>query len=313
MEKIVIIGSANTDLIVRTDRIPRPGETVLGGEFRIVSGGKGANQAVAVSRLGGDALFVARIGEDMFGDQLMEQYASERMDTSYIIRDAQAFSGVALISVDAAAENCIVVAPGANSRLSIADIDRVKPELAKAGYLLIQLEIPLETVAYAIRTAVELGVKVILNPAPAAQLDDELLKYIYLITPNETECALLTGRPVSDQEEAVSAAAALLRKGVENVVVTCGSRGSVIKNARVSEVVPACRVQAVDTTAAGDVFNGALVVALAEGRDLRNAVRFATHAAALSVTRVGAQSSVPTRKEVDALMNENDPAKESQP
>lgn len=184
MEKIVIVGSANTDLIVRADRIPSPGETVLGGEFRIVSGGKGANQAVAVARLGGDALFVARIGTDLFGDELMARYTAEKMDTSHVVRDSQAPTGVALITVDNSAENCIVVAPGANARLSRKDIDDVRPELAKAGYLLIQLEIPLETVEYAIQTAAELGVRVILNPAPAAQIDEKYLKYVYLLTPN---------------------------------------------------------------------------------------------------------------------------------
>ena len=270
MEKIVIVGSANTDLIVRADRIPSPGETVLGGEFRIVSGGKGANQAVAVARLGGDALFVARIGTDLFGDELMARYTAEKMDTSHVVRDSQAPTGVALITVDNSAENCIVVAPGANARLSRKDIDDVRPELAKAGYLLIQLEIPLETVEYAIQTAAELGVRVILNPAPAAQIDEKYLKYVYLLTPNESECALLTGRPVLNGTDAAAAA-----------------------------VVPACRVSAVDTTAAGDVFNGALTVALAEGLPLLDAARFATHAAALSVTRIGAQSSIPTRREVD--------------
>ena len=206
MEKIVIVGSANTDLIVRADRIPSPGETVLGGEFRIVSGGKGANQAVAVARLGGDALFVARIGTDLFGDELMARYTAEKMDTSHVVRDSQAPTGVALITVDNSAENCIVVAPGANARLSRKDIDDVRPELAKAGYLLIQLEIPLETVEYAIQTAAELGVRVILNPAPAAQIDEKYLKYVYLLTPNESECALLTGRPVLNGTDAAAAA-----------------------------------------------------------------------------------------------------------
>jgi len=215
MEKIVIVGSANTDLIVRADRIPSPGETVLGGEFRIVSGGKGANQAVAVARLGGDALFVARIGTDLFGDELMARYTAEKMDTSHVVRDSQAPTGVALITVDNSAENCIVVAPGANARLSRKDIDDVRPELAKAGYLLIQLEIPLETVEYAIQTAAELGVRVILNPAPAAQIDEKYLKYVYLLTPNESECALLTGRPVLNGTDAAAAEEPLLKQGGE--------------------------------------------------------------------------------------------------
>ena len=221
------------------------------------------------------------------------------MDTSHVVRDSQAPTGVALITVDNSAENCIVVAPGANARLSRKDIDDVRPELAKAGYLLIQLEIPLETVEYAIQTAAELGVRVILNPAPAAQIDEKYLKYVYLLTPNESECALLTGRPVLNGTDAAAAAETLLNKGVKNVIVTCGSRGALVKNADTCAVVPACRVSAVDTTAAGDVFNGALTVALAEGLPLLDAARFATHAAALSVTRIGAQSSIPTRREVD--------------
>ncbi len=302
MEKIVIIGSANTDLIVQTGRIPKPGETVLGGEFRMVSGGKGANQAVAVARLGGDAHFVARVGGDLFGDELMERYAAEKMDTSYILRDSETTTGVALISVDAKAENCIVVAPGANGRLSKADIDRALPVIGQAGYLLIQLEIPLDVVEYAIETAAGLGVKVILNPAPAALIGESCFKYLYAITPNETECALLTGIEVESEADAIAAADILLAKGVKNVVITCGSRGAVVRSEGFFERIPACRVEAVDTTAAGDVFNGALAVALAEGAPLPDAARFATCAAAVSVTRVGAQSSVPTRGEVDELV-----------
>lgn len=306
MKKIVIIGSANTDLIVRTERIPRPGETLLGSDFQTVSGGKGANQAVAAARLGGDALFIARIGNDLFGDELMRRYAAEKMDTSYIIRDTGAPTGVAFISVDAAAENCIVVSPGANGRLSPADIDRVQSELAQAAYLLIQLEIPLQTVEYAIRTAASLGVRVILNPAPAARVCDEVLQNLYAITPNESECTLLTGIVIRDEADAENAADALLRKGIENVIITRGSRGSVLKNAHQFDIVRACRVKAVDTTAAGDVFNGALTVALADDRPLLEAVRFATAAAAISVTRPGAQTSIPTCKEVIDLLAAHD-------
>lgn len=301
MEKIVIIGSANTDLIVQADRIPKPGETVLGGEFRMVSGGKGANQAVTVARLGGDACFVARVGNDLFGDELMARYAAERMDTSHIIRDPSAATGIALVSVDAQAENCIVVAPGANGCLSKADIDRVLPVLAGAGYLLIQFEIPLDVVEYAIKTAAAAGVKVILNPAPAALLDESCFKYIYAITPNETECALLTGIEIRSDADVSAAADILLRKGVGNVMITCGSRGAMIHSKGFTDRIPACKVDAVDTTAAGDVFNGALTVALAEGKTLSEAARFATCAAAVSVTRLGAQSSIPTRSEVDEL------------
>lgn len=290
------------DLVVKAERIPRPGETVLGGDFSMVSGGKGANQAVAAARLGGNALFVARVGPDLFGSELIRYYSGERMDTTHIVKDLTAPTGVALISVDAGAENTIVVAPGANARLGREDIDRVKPEIAQADYLLLQLEIPIDTVEYAIKTAAGLGVRVILNPAPAAMLDASCFGRIHLITPNETECALLTGIEIGNEEDARAAADAIRAKGVENVIITCGSRGSFVRTAGGFDIVPALRVEAVDTTAAGDVFNGALAVALAEGNSLPDAVRFATCAAAISVTRMGAQSSVPQREEVDLLL-----------
>lgn len=304
MKKIVIIGSANTDLIVATDRIPRPGETVLGGEFRMVSGGKGANQAVAVARLGGDAVFVARVGSDVFGEELLNGYRNDGMDISHVVRDAGAPTGVALISVDSHAENCIVVAPGANGRMTREDIDAVTPVLAEAEYLLLQLEIPLDVVEYAIAKAADMGVKVILNPAPAAKIAPEALARLYAITPNETECSLLTGVEIASEADAAAAADALHSLGIPNVVITCGKRGALISTGAERVMVPARKVNAVDTTAAGDVFNGALTVGLAEGKTMVEAARMATCASAIAVTRIGAQSSIPTRCEVDAMLNE---------
>lgn len=303
MGKIVVIGSANTDLEVKTDRMPAPGETILGGRFMMTAGGKGANQAVAASRLGGEVTFVARVGCDLFGEQALAGYRSERMDVRHVTRDAAASSGVALICVDAAAENSIVVAPGANERFSPEDVDRAEAEIAAADFVVLQLEIPLPAVVHAAEVAARHGVRVILNPAPAAAIPDELLRRCYLLTPNRSECAMLAGMPVVDTDDAERAADALLARGVRQVVVTLGGEGSLVKGPDCSKRVPARRVEAVDTTAAGDTFNGALAVALSEGRTLLEAVRFATAASSIAVTRMGAQSSVPTRAEVDALMN----------
>lgn len=304
MNKIVIIGSANTDLCVRTPKIPRPGETVMGDDFRIVSGGKGANQAVAVARLGGSADFVARLGKDMFGDRLLANYWADGLSTDYISRDEESPSGVALISVDEKGENSIVVAPEANGRLSVFDIDSAMPAISEAAYVLIQLEIPLTTVEYAIRKASAAGAKVILNPAPAAILPADVYQHIYLITPNETEASLLSGLKVDNVADAAVAAERLMQLGVENVIVTCGSKGSLVCTDTGCDLIKARKVVAVDTTAAGDVYNGALTVALAEGKSLIESAHFATCAAAISVTRFGAQDSVPTRAEVDAMLKE---------
>lgn len=302
MSKIVIIGSANTDLIVVSERAPRPGETIIGGEFRMVSGGKGANQAVAAVRLGGDATFVTRVGRDVFGENLINVYRKEGMDTSHIISDPQAPSGVALINVDAKAENSIVVAPGANGKLTRQDIDNVIPLLQDAEYLLLQFEIPLDVVEYTINKAAALGVKVILNPAPAAPLSSDALSRVFAITPNETECSIITGIEVNTPESAQEAADKLHKLGIPNVVITCGKRGAFISSPDKSMMMPARKVSAVDTTAAGDVYNGALAVGLSEGMDIFKAAEMATCASAIAVTRLGAQSSIPTRGEVDRML-----------
>lgn len=305
MSKIVVIGSSNTDLVVNTDRAPEGGETVLGNGFVVNHGGKGANQAVAVSRIGGTVSFISKVGNDTFGSQMRRHYEDEGMDVSYVLVDALAPSGVALIIVDGKAENRIVVAPGANGNLAEEDIDKAGLAVEKSEFVLLQLEIPMTTVEYAVRMAASLGKKVIVNPAPACPLSEELLRDVYLITPNETEAGILTGITIVDNDSAIKAAEALLGLGVQNVVITLGEKGALVYNAEVSMFVPAYQVKAVDTTAAGDVFNGALAVALSEGRTLPDAARFACAASAISVTRMGAQNSVPSRDELDNFININ--------
>ena len=298
MSKIIVIGSSNTDLAIKTIRIPEPGETVMGGTFMMTAGGKGANQAVAVARLGGDVAFVTKVGDDMFGDESRTRYVKEGLPEKFLLVEKGTPSGVALITVDAKGENCIVVAPGANNALTCADVDAVRDEIAAADYLLLQLEIPMEVVEHAAEVAVANGTKVILNPAPAAELSKTLIESLYLITPNRTECQLLSGVAIANEADAEAAAGKLMEMGVKNVIVTLGSKGSLVRTAEGCTVVEACRVESVDTTAAGDVFNGALCVALSEGKDLVEAARFASRASAISVTRMGAQSSVPYRAEL---------------
>lgn len=301
MNKIVVIGSCNTDMVIKANRLPVPGETVLGGTFLMNPGGKGANQAVAASRLGGNITFIAKTGNDLFGKQSVELYNSEGINTSYIFSDPNNPSGVALISVDAFGENCIVVASGANAFLSTKDIEKAKDIIASAEIVLMQLEIPLETVEYAAKIANENGVKVILNPAPAQSLPISLIQNLFLITPNKTEAELLSGIKVTDWDSAKTAAAIISEKGVENVVITLGSKGALIKEKGEYHKIEALKVEAVDTTAAGDTFNGALCVGLSEGKSIVESVKMASRAAAITVTRMGAQSSIPYRKEMAAF------------
>ncbi len=291
--KVVVIGSSNTDMTIKAERLPKPGETILGGIFVMGPGGKGANQAVAARRLGADVSFICKVGKDIFGDNAIEGYRKEGIDTSRILRSDKA-SGTALILVDAKAENCISVAPGANGDLSPEDIDSVADVIRSAGYLILQLEIPVESVLRAARIAHEAGVYVILNPAPACPLPRELFSYVSLITPNQTESALLTG--IEDNLDA--AVDKLLEMGVKDVVVTLGSKGSMVVSGGERTFVPSQKVNAVDTTAAGDTFCGALCVALSEGCSLVQAAQFATKASALTVQKMGAQDSIPYRSDI---------------
>lgn len=298
-QKILVIGSSNTDMVIRTEHLPLPGETVIGGTFFMNPGGKGANQAVAVARLGGRVTFVCKTGSDIFGHQAQQLFTEEGIDASYVFSDTKNPSGVALITVDTHAENCIVVAPGANAHLSVEDLKHSARAVETADIVLLQLEIPMETVEEAAVMAHRLGKMVVLNPAPASALSPRLLETLTVITPNETEAEMISGIRIVDDASAEAAAREIAAMGVRNVIITLGTRGALVYDGSSCEIVPAFQVQAVDTTAAGDVFNGALVVALSEGRTLTEAVRFACKASAISVTRVGAQSSVPYRTEVD--------------
>lgn len=301
MSKIIVIGSANTDMTVKTSHLPLPGETILGGDFFMNQGGKGANQAVAVKRLGGDLRFVAKLGADVLGKQTLNAYASEGIDTRFIVIDEQVASGVALICVDNEAENSIVVASGANMQLKEQDVAPVLDEIQAGDILLIQLEIPLSTVVYAARKAYERGAKVILNPAPATALPRELFQYLNMITPNRIEAAMLTGIATDDEDGLKRAVEEMSAWGVKNVIVTLGAQGSFVHEGNDNYYVEACKVEPVDTTAAGDTFNGAVCVALAEGMTLKQAVQMAAQASALAVTKLGAQVSIPYRKDLSNI------------
>jgi ribokinase len=302
--KIIVVGSSNMDMVVKTSHIPVPGETVLSGAFFMNPGGKGANQAVAAARLGAEVIFISRLGNDVFGKQLSQLFSNEGIDTTYLVSDETLPSGVALITVDEQGENSIVVASGANAGLSVNDLEAVLPLIDDAAIVLLQLEIPMDVVHFVAAYAAAKNVRVILNPAPAAPLSSALLKQIDILTPNKTEASMIAGMPVNTIEDAKRAASLICTKGVKNVIVTMGSYGAVICEGSEYEVVEAPKVEPVDTTAAGDVFNGALSVALSEGKTLAAAVRFACNAAAISVTRLGAQSSIPYRKELIVVNGE---------
>lgn len=296
--KIVVVGSSNTDLVVEAPRIPVPGETVLGGDFSVLAGGKGANQAVAAARLGAEVTFVACIGKDDFGDRAVRGFGSEGIDTRYIGRIEGVPSGVALIVVAENGENAIVVAPGSNGLLSPADIEGAADTICAADVVVAQLEVPVETVERAFALARAAGATTLLNPAPATELPSDLFALVDWITPNETEAALLSGSTDGEEIDIRHTADVLLQRGVNHVVITRGSRGALYTSRDQTLEVPAREVDAVDTVAAGDAFNGALAVALGRGQDTESALRFASAAASISVTRRGAQPSMPTADDV---------------
>jgi ribokinase len=299
--KIVVVGSANTDFVVQMDELPARGETVLGGAFLTARGGKGANQAVAAARLRAEVTFVARLGEDDLGRAAARAYEGEGINTTHLAWDDAAPSGVALILVDRKGENMIAVAPGANGRLSPADVQAAEPAIRAADCLLLQLEIPLETVEAAAALAHGLGKRVILNPAPAAPLPPGLLQMVDVLTPNETEARTLAGARAELGPEAAAARLAE-QTGVQTIVMTLGSQGSLVWDDGQASFVPAFPVTPVDTTAAGDAFNGALAVALGRGEPVARAARYANAAGALAATRPGAQPSLPTAAELDKFL-----------
>jgi ribokinase len=298
MGRILVIGSSNTDMVIKTNKLPAPGETILGGTFLMNPGGKGANQAVAAARLGGKVTFITKRGNDLFGNQAIGLLMREGIETKYVVKDLVLPSGVALITVDATGENSIVVAPGSNGNLKEEDVPPSIFESKKYEILMLQLEIPMATVEYSAKKATENGMKVILNPAPAANLSDELLRNTWLITPNETEAGIISDMVITDIESAERASVIIQERGVKNVIITLGETGAYVKSENYWGLIPGIKVDAIDTTAAGDVFNGALAVAVSEGKDLYEAVLFANKAASISVTRMGAQASVPFRSEL---------------
>jgi len=302
--KIVIVGSSNMDLVVKSPRIPAKGETILGGDFIMTPGGKGANQAVAAAKLGAEVYFVAKLGDDIFGRQSLSNFQKVAVHTEYVVQTNEAPSGVALITVDDAGDNVIVVAPGANLKLSPEDVKQAQSVIASSGAVAAQLEVPLETVEFAARLANDAGVPFILDPAPAQKLSDEFLKKVDVLTPNETEAEILTGIKVTDENSALAAAKDLLQHGVKAVILTMGAQGYLLATNDAAEFVPSVKVDAVDATAAGDAFTGSLGVGLAQGKTLSDAALFANHVAALSVTKMGAQSSMPDAEQVENFIRQ---------
>lgn len=286
-------------MMVKTSRFPREGETVLGGNFLMNQGGKGSNQAVAAARLGANVTFISKVGGDVFGQQTIESLKREGVDTSQILVDKNAASGIALITVNEKGQNNIVVASGANMNLQPADLELIDKYILLADVILLQLEIPMETVEYVAEKAKKYGKKIILNPAPATKLSDKLLDGLYLITPNQSEAEVLIGTEITDEDPLRRSADLLRLKGVKNVIFTLGEKGAYFSNNTQSKLIDPPRVKVVDSTAAGDVFNGALATAIVNGKDFNESIEFAMNAASISVTRIGAQAAAPTLKEVE--------------
>ncbi len=300
---IVVVGSSNTDLVMRVSHLPNAGETVLGDHFAIAAGGKGGNQAVAAARLGATVTFVARLGRDSYGQTALEGYKAEGINTDYITRDDESPSGLAMIVVDQTGENVIAVMAGSNARLSEADVIAAEPAIEQACVLLLQMEIPLKTLRVAARLASRHGVAVVLNPAPAMPIPADVLRQVHVLTPNRQEASKLVGMAVERIPEAEAAARLLLARGLEAVVITLGGQGALVARGHEIEHIPAFDVTPVDTTAAGDAFNGALALGLAQNLDLIDAVRFSNAAGALCVTKEGAQPSLPAADAVKQLLS----------
>ncbi|MDX2322421.1 MAG: ribokinase [Moritella sp.] len=303
MNKLVVLGSVNADHVLQVASFPRPGETLLGHGYAVIPGGKGANQAVAAARLGADIAFIACVGDDSFGHKMLNEFARDGINTQAVMVEQDTPTGIAMIQVAATGENSICISAEANARLTP---ERLAPHgdlIAQADTLLMQLETPIATITQAAKIAKQAGTRVVLNPAPAQPLNDDLLAVVDLITPNETEAELLTGIKVTDMASAQVAANVLHAKGISEVMITLGSQGVWISSGGEGKQVPGFRVDAVDTTAAGDTFNGGLLAGLQAGLALNDAIIFAHAAAAISVTRVGAQTSIPTKAEVEVFLS----------
>ncbi len=296
-KKILVIGSSNKDYVVKVKEFPKPGQTIFGRDFFVNQGGKGANQAVTVSRLGGNVDFVCKTGKDSIGDDMISLFRDEGFDTSLILRDSELPSGTAFIMTDVNGENSIVVTPGANGNFTCEDVNKSLEAIERADIILLQLEIPTETISHIINLAHEQKKMIILNPAPMVPLSDDIISKVNVITPNKIECELLSGVQITDDESLIEAAKVIRGKGVDNVIVTLGSEGALIFNGTFKKV-PALEVSPVDTTGAGDVFNGSLAVAIAEGQDIVSSVQFANEVSAYSIKREGAIQSIPYREEI---------------
>ena len=298
MKNICVIGSLNMDLVVNVDTMPKPGQTIIGSNFKEVPGGKGANQAVAMARLNGNVSMIGKVGEDGFGQTLINSLKNDKVDTTYV-QTAKGATGVALITVDKNAQNSIVVSPGANFEVKEDDIDNNIEAIKNSDIVVLQLETPLNTIKYALNKAKELNKYTILNPAPAVKLDDEIIKNVDLLTPNETELEIISGVSIETEEDIQKAAQIMIEKGVKELIVTLGSKGSLYINKEKSMFKKAYKVEAVDTTAAGDSYTGALAVALSQEKCIEDAMDFASKVGALSVLKEGAQSSLPTLEDVE--------------
>jgi len=300
--KVVVVGSYNTDMTIKTKKLPGPGETVIGGHFSTGGGGKGANQAIAAARIGAEVTFVARVGNDLLGSEGIKRLNEEHINTKYISRDNEMPTGVAFIVVDDKGENSIVVASGANANLSPTDVESASDEISSADILLIQLESPIESVYASIKSAHDNGVTVILNPAPAQELDNHILKYVDIITPNIVEAEMLTGIKITDVTSLHSIVNRFFEYGINDVIITLGSKGYFAGSPDAMKIIPALNVAPIDTTGAGDVFSGSLAAFLSEGMTIERAARMANAAASVSVTRMGAQDGAPNRVEIEKFI-----------
>ena len=300
--KVVVVGSFMMDLVVKAQRRPQKGETLIGDDFGMFIGGKGTNQAIAAARLGAQVHMIGRLGSDLFGDMFMDALGKEGINTQFIVRDPEVGTGVGTPVIDAQGDNSIIIIPRANMRLTVADVENAAPAIADAGVLLLQLEVPVEASQRAAEIAKSGGARVILNPAPARELPDSFLKYIDIAAPNETETEMLSGISVSNQAGAEKAAKVLLDKGMSAIVLTLGERGALLLTAEVTTAIPAYKVEVVDTTAAGDAFCGALATGIAKGESLADAVAYANAAGALAVTVLGAEPSMPTVEQIKKFL-----------